>query len=309
MENPLVSIALCTYNGEKFIEEQLLSLINQTYTNLQIIVFDDASTDATIRIIKKYSINDARIKINENFNNVGYIKNFESAIAVCTGKYIFLSDQDDIWAIDKVSNIVAQFDEHTTIIFHDSEFVNSFGISIGKKLSDRFTLNQKITPLSFLLFNGIPGHALAFDCSIIKNVLPLTSLVHHDCWISFIATCKGEIKYLSNTYVKYRQHENSETDLLKIKSQKLIKESSLSKNLLLIDRTNHFASIAFNPQQKHFIRFRELLIKRQSSFFCFTLFYFIIRHHQSIFTFKKKKGILRLFYAFPYIWGIKSKLF
>ena len=307
MKNPLVSIALCTYNGEKYLEEQLLSLINQTYDQLEIIIFDDASTDSTIEIIEKYGFESYKIKLFKNSENLGYIKNFENTISNCNGKYIFLCDQDDIWDVEKVEKVVKQFNQDTLLIFHNSEFIDSAGISILKNMDDRFTLNQNITPLSFLLFNGISGHALAFESSIIKEILPFPKIVHHDCWISFIAACNGNIKYLPNCFVKYRQHNNSETDLLKIKNPKIKKKSSSDKNSLLIERTNHFATVKFNPQQKQFIKFKELLIKRQSSFFSYYLFIFVVRYGQSIFSFKRKKGILRLFYSFPYIWGMKIK--
>jgi len=98
----LVSITLATYNGEKFIREQLDSLLQQTYNNLEIIISDDGSTDKTIPIIEEYFKKDPRISFSKNPTPNGYKKNFERAIRLCRGEIIFLCDQDDIWYKDKI---------------------------------------------------------------------------------------------------------------------------------------------------------------------------------------------------------------
>src|SRR5581483_6393778 len=93
---PLVSIALCTYNGEKFLRKQLDSLLLQDYNNIEIIIVDDRSTDNTWHIVQEYAKKDTRIFAYRNHQNIGYIRNFEKAILLCRGDYIALADQDDI---------------------------------------------------------------------------------------------------------------------------------------------------------------------------------------------------------------------
>ncbi len=100
---PLVSIAMTTYNGEKYLSAQLDSILNQTYKNLEIIICDDCSTDDTRQILTNYSKKDSRIKLFFNDKNLGYSKNFQKAISLCTGNFISLSDQDDIWIPEKIS--------------------------------------------------------------------------------------------------------------------------------------------------------------------------------------------------------------
>src|ERR1700744_3577317 len=97
MEEPLISVALCTYNGEKYIKEQLDSIINQTYTCIEVIIVDDGSTDSTYDIISDYALRDNRIKCFKNETNLGFNKNFEKAVSLTSGEYIAISDQDDIW--------------------------------------------------------------------------------------------------------------------------------------------------------------------------------------------------------------------
>ena len=93
----MISIALTTYNGEKFLKEQLDSILNQTYSDYELVVCDDCSTDSTRQILKEYEKKDKRINVFLNNNNLGFKNNFEKAISLCTGEYIALSDQDDIW--------------------------------------------------------------------------------------------------------------------------------------------------------------------------------------------------------------------
>src|SRR5690349_6792955 len=99
---PLVSVVLCTYNGEKYIAEQLDSVCSQTYRNLEIIVCDDASADNTLSLLNSYAAKDHRIKLFRNEKNIGYNKNFEKAIGLAGADWIAISDQDDLWELTKI---------------------------------------------------------------------------------------------------------------------------------------------------------------------------------------------------------------
>ena len=99
---PLVSVVLCTYNGEKFLYPQIDSIIAQTYPNLEIIIVDDASSDNTPFILEEYSRKDSRVKYHINSANIGYNKNFEKAFSLASADYIAISDQDDIWESNKI---------------------------------------------------------------------------------------------------------------------------------------------------------------------------------------------------------------
>lgn len=121
--NKLVSIAMTTYNGEKFIKKQLDSIINQTYKNLEIIICDDGSTDKTIDIIKEYQKKDKRIKLYINEKNLGFSKNFEKAISLCKGDYIALSDQDDIWELDKIETMVKNIND-AILVYGDEKLID-----------------------------------------------------------------------------------------------------------------------------------------------------------------------------------------
>ena len=92
-----VSIALATYNGEKYLREQLDSILSQSIQDFELVACDDCSTDSTLKILNEYAEKDFRVKVFTNEKNLGFKKNFEKAIFLCSGDYIALSDQDDIW--------------------------------------------------------------------------------------------------------------------------------------------------------------------------------------------------------------------
>ena len=113
----MISVCIATYNGEKYILEQILSILPQLKENDEIIVSDDSSTDTTLEIIK--NINDKRIQIFKNTGNHGVNSNFDNALKRAHGEYIFLSDQDDVWLPGKVDRCLAEL-RTADLIMHDA---------------------------------------------------------------------------------------------------------------------------------------------------------------------------------------------
>jgi len=231
MIKPLISIALCTFNGERFLKEQLDSLVNQTYLNIEIIVVDDLSSDGTLKILQNYAAQYKSINIYKNEVNLGYIKNFEKAIGLCSGDFIALADQDDIWELEKIDLLFSNIGNNT-LIYHDSEFVDDKGNTLHKKLSDRLNMYEGNSPYPFFFYNCISGHSMMFKKSLIAAILPLNDKYYHDWQIAITATLNGGIKYLDQPLVKYRQHELSSTDFLKIKRKKAKKNSLTNRDWL-----------------------------------------------------------------------------
>ncbi len=175
----LVSIAMCTYNGGKYLAEQLNSLLNQTYYPTEIVIVDDASTDSTINILHEYAGLHKNIKVFENKKNIGYNKNFEKAIALCNGELIAISDQDDIWETNKIELMMKQWPK-------DSSFVYSLS---GNFTNDNFeakTAAPKIvyTPVDDmhkLVFNSpVHGHACMFKKEFVKKCIPFPKDIFYD---------------------------------------------------------------------------------------------------------------------------------
>src|SRR5271165_1756949 len=145
---PLVSIALCTYNGAGFIAEQLDTLITQTYAPIEIIAVDDSSTDETFNILMAYAAKYSQIKIYKNENNIGFAANFERAATLCDGELIALCDQDDLWHPQKIELQVNALKDNI-FVYHDSEFIHQDGTSMNKKMSDIVKLYRGGEPKVF----------------------------------------------------------------------------------------------------------------------------------------------------------------
>ncbi|MGN7203401.1 glycosyltransferase family 2 protein [Pedobacter sp. SAFR-022] len=215
---PLVSIALCTFNGEKHLREQLDSLVNQSYPNLEIIIVDDCSLDETPKILDDYKKQFASISVFYNERNLGYVKNFEQAIRLSKGEYIALCDQDDIWRTDKIQIQINGIGDHA-LSYHDSELIDEDGSILGKYMSNIFNLYEGKSPHPFLFFNCVSGHSLVFHRRLLPDILPLDESYFHDWWIALLATERGGITLAKGNLVKYRQHPNSSTDILRARTK------------------------------------------------------------------------------------------
>lgn len=201
----MISVCIATYNGRKFIEEQIKSIIPQLSQDDEIIISDDNSTDKTIQEIR--NINDKRIKIFFNNGKKGYTSNFENALKQASGQIIFLSDHDDIWCDNKVSEMLQ--------ILKVSDFVVSdcYVVDQNKEiLADLyFELRQPYKSLIGNIFKfGYLGCCFAFRKEILKKVLPFPqqhNLCTHDNWIFLIAKTYYKTSITNKRLIKYRRHD------------------------------------------------------------------------------------------------------
>src|SRR3546814_8106533 len=154
MVKPLVSIAMCTYNGEAHLEEQLKSILGQSYSSLEFVIIDDAATDGTMRILEAFSDHDNRIRLFRNEHNIGLHANFMKALSLCRGELIALSDQDDVWHLDKIT-VMEQAIGDRLLIYHDSAYIDEKGNETGKTLNRRHRSVEGQSPKCFLLQNCI----------------------------------------------------------------------------------------------------------------------------------------------------------
>jgi len=299
---PLVSIAVCTYNGEKFLTEQLDSLVGQSYQNVEIVVVDDCSKDNTFNILKQYEERYPNFKVYRNEQNLGYIKNFEKAISLCEGEYIALSDQDDIWETNKIELQLLSIGDYS-LIYHDSEFINESGISKNAKISDVRNFYRGRDSNIFLLENCVSGHAILFKKELKPYLKNFTPLIFHDWWITFIACHIAGITYLNQSLVKYRQHENASTDILKSRNKKQEALSGITKEFEILKTfyTLPFKKDAILEKLVH------LYEKRMNSYFSFSLAFFLYSQRRTLIYIKKKSTISKMNLIIKYAWGYKLK--
>jgi len=209
----MISVCIATYNGEKYILEQLRSILPQLSESDEIVVSDDNSTDETISIIK--SINDKRIRIfkhtkqKSKFHIDNVTHNFENALLRARGDIIMLADQDDVWREDKVRMM--------TEALKDCDLVMSNCYVTDGKLNIISNSYQAERPFKFsILANFIKssflGSCMAFKNRVLKSSLPFPQYgVAHDLWIGIVALHKYKVKNIDTPLIYYRRHDNTMT--------------------------------------------------------------------------------------------------
>lgn len=212
-----VSVALCTYNGELYIADQLYSITAQTHPVDEIILCDDGSSDSTLTIARQIQEQGSPIQIHCNTQRLGFVANFAKAIQTCTGDIIFLCDQDDLWKEDKVALMLTYFQSNPKLllIFSDGELINETGNSLNCRLWQALPYPPKKMPSFIDLLNHdlITGAACAFRRELITHALPFPAHWIHDAWLGIIASALGQIEAIPTTLIAYRQHNNNQIGL------------------------------------------------------------------------------------------------
>lgn len=220
-----ISVALAAYNGEEYIQEQLLSIINQSVSPDQIVIADGGSTDNTIHICQQVFREHSNIEhtILSSNHQVQVNENFQRAIEKCKGDYILLSDQDDIWLSEKIERVLeCMLDNNVVMAFTNAQIVNkklndvnttSLWESIGYKAKSNLWIYQKNDKefLEVLLkHNVVTGMCTCFSANITQNILPFCNEGMYDKWIAFVALHVGEVVAINEKLVLYRQHGDNQ---------------------------------------------------------------------------------------------------
>lgn len=222
-----ISVALCTYNGEKFLKEQLESIFLQSKDVDEVVICDDKSTDETAAIIKSFLKANHKIRLYENEKNLGSIKNLEKCIQLCSGDIIFLSDQDDIWYKNKVEKLIDGFqkDEKALLIFSNADLIDDNGNALSGSLWEKWGFTEQLQnkwlcntrALSYLIRNDnkITGATVAFKKELRPHILPfeLPSHFWHDTWLGIIASGLNGLRFNIDRTIKYRVHNSQQVGL------------------------------------------------------------------------------------------------
>lgn len=214
MENKKIDILMATYNGEKYLAEQLDSIINQTYHNWNLLIRDDNSTDRTLEIIQDYQKKDNRIKLlKDNEGNLGIVKNFEELLKNSESEFIMFSDQDDIWIENKLDMYLKMIEK----IKNKGFMIHSDAILFDKNksniLKDTFISKKAINKgLENVFFNYFVQGATILISKEIKNfILPFPKEVYlHDRYIHLISELFFERIFVNEALIYYRQHGDNQ---------------------------------------------------------------------------------------------------
>ena len=216
----MISVCIATYNGEKYIKEQLSSILNQLSEKDEIIISDDSSTDKTVEIIESFQ--DKRIKILKNNKFRQPNLNFEKALKYSKGDIIFLSDQDDVWVENKVEIILNQLKKYDLIV--SDAFITNEKLNItNESLFSEINSNRGI--LKNIIKNTYYGCCITFKRKVLKKALPFpkTREIGHDLWLGIIADRYFKVKFLKEKLIYFRRHENNLTTIKKSKRRLIIK--------------------------------------------------------------------------------------
>lgn len=222
-----ISVVVCTYNGEKFITSQIESILSQTVKPDEIVIFDDCSTDNTVKILEEMYSAQKNIYIYVNKENIGCVKNFERALKHSSGDIIFFADQDDIWKNRKIEKVVNIFNknEETLMVFSDGEMIDGEENILGQTLWDYFGLKKRINNFSkdafkcLLTGSYITGATMAIKREMLLYCLPLPEEFMHDSWLAYIASSFNKLNICEDRLIFYRVHESQQIGLQK-KSKK-----------------------------------------------------------------------------------------
>ena len=257
----MISVAMTTYNGADYVATQLQSILNQSVEVDEVIIFDDCSTDDTADVV--LSVEDSRVKFIRNTENVGYIQNFYNAIKACTGDFIFLSDQDDVWEFDKVEKIMQVMKEYKCeAVCTNFSLIDKTGCELTTTkqfVPNRFfnelkIKSDRIIDLSFdylMLGNVVQGATYCISKKTRELYLEIDNrTLYHDHQLLLIASKIGKVCFLNEKLIRYRIHEKNtigfgtKTNLLGLKRIKFPKlEPSMVtflKQLNRVSKVQHY---------------------------------------------------------------------
>ncbi len=205
-----VSIAMATYNGAEFLQEQLDSFVLQTYQPDELVVCDDKSTDKTLEILHAFAEKAPfKVTIRQNVHQLGYTANFNEALLKTSGEVVFLSDQDDVWDKKKIETVIIEFEKnpHIQLLIHDLAFCNESLQPVGQ------TKLQRLKALGAKDRSYVTGMATAIRDEFLKKCLPIPehALITHDSWLHNCAGVKGVKKVIPDVLALYRRHNNNAT--------------------------------------------------------------------------------------------------
>ncbi|MEH6419476.1 glycosyltransferase family 2 protein [Pseudomonas sp. CGJS7] len=215
-----VSVVLCAYNGVRFLPEQLDSLLAQTRRPDRIVLADDASTDATWALLQAFAERagalGVQVETHRNPANLGYLRNFESALQRAGEGIVFLSDQDDVWHPDKIERFLEQFQRRPSLglLHSDSRLVDADGADLGERMFGILGVSAgELEALHggrgfevLVRRNIVTGATMAVRQELLRHVFPIPANWVHDEWIALLASAIGEIDSLESPSIDYRQH-------------------------------------------------------------------------------------------------------
>lgn len=298
-----ISVALCTYNGAKYLDAQLESLLRQRMPAWEVVVSDDGSTDATPEIIARYRNRFPRMHILDNGCRLGPTRNFFLVFRACGGTFIAPCDQDDEWHEDKLASLVGTIGS-ADLAYCDSELIDVDGSDLGRKVSDYYRMYAGDDPRVFTLTNCVSGHASLFRRSLIDAIPPPPQQsIYYDWWLAIAAAARGGIRYVDRPLTRFRQHTDSVSHFTggagKDRVAQWRQETCNLESLSLV---------VSDPGTDEFFRaIAALWRRRRGRRFSSDLFSFALRNRHILFALRRTPPALRWRHALKFL-SVPSEL-
>ncbi len=206
LQPPRVSVALCVYNGERHLREQLDTVLAQRGVGLEVIAVDDGSSDGSVTLLREIAARDPRVQVHVNPENLGPLRSFEKAMALGSGEFVAPCDQDDRWHPEKLSKLLDAIGD-ADLAYCDSEYIDGAGQASGRGISSDLTMMSGHEPMQFVFSNSVSGHALIVRRALFEAARPFPPGLFHDWWLAMCAAARGGVVYLDEPLVQFRRHD------------------------------------------------------------------------------------------------------
>ncbi|ENB4168606.1 glycosyltransferase family 2 protein [Stenotrophomonas maltophilia] len=219
-----IGVALCTYNGARYLQAQLDSILDQDLPVNEVMIGDDGSSDQTLQLLQAFvpraQALGIRVEIVQHARNLGYVRNFADALMRCQADILFLCDQDDVWHTGRVRRYVERFqaDQGLLLLHSDAWLVDAQGAPLGQRLLEVLVVHPAEVELersglaidAILLRNFITGATCALRRGLLAGSLPVPPGWSHDEWLAVHASLRGGLDMLAEPTIDYRQHGNNQ---------------------------------------------------------------------------------------------------
>ena len=271
---------MATYNGEKYLYEQIESILNQSYKNWILLVRDDNSKDNTVSIIEEYEKKDPRIRLlRDRKGNLGFVKNFEELLKNSQEEFVMFSDQDDYWEKDKIKNYIEilQKDEKLSqipLLIHSNSFICDKELKIVKEKFIDSSIASEKNGNSYFFSYVVQGSTVMINRKLKEICIPfLSSVTLHDRYFHLISEFFGERIFIDKSLMKYRQHMNNEIGARRNILQKILKKRyfDTKDRDLIIELKEKYAEIIKKEKIKEIDAYLEVTNVQKNRFMRFFL--------------------------------------
>jgi glycosyltransferase involved in cell wall biosynthesis len=253
---------MCTYNGEQYLREQLDSIASQTMLPEELIICDDGSVDSTLKIAEDFAHSSHfKVRVQRNSKNLGVTKNFEKAICLCSGKFIALCDQDDVWYPQKLATLKAILSSNPSAggVFSNADLIDQNSRPLGKELWRSFDFSPKFQrrfmrddPVSVLLKRGVvTGAAFMIRADLRNDFLPIPASWLHDDWITWMLVLKSRLIPTPKCLLGYRVHGGQQAGVPALTLRGRMSQSREKESRMCRERMQRFRDLKARLRDMH----------------------------------------------------------